>query len=336
MTENRLALVVTTVQPPTPAVVRLASAAASVGARFVVIGDTKTPAGWRLDGVDYLDVEAQRALPWALARALPTRHYARKNLGYLVAFAGGASMVYETDDDNAPLPSWAPRGRVVAGARAALDRGWFNPYQVFGEGLLWPRGLPLQHIRSAGARVSAEALPPTEAPIQQGLANGSPDVDAVWRMVCDRDVRFADGPPIVLPPSTWCPFNSQSTWWTRDVLPLLYLPSHCSFRMTDIWRSFVAQRCLWTTGAGVVFHGAEVEQERNAHELIRDFRDEVPGYRDNTRIVALLERLALTDGAHHADNLRASYAALVAEGIFPADELALVDAWLEACTAVAG
>jgi hypothetical protein len=43
--------------------------------------------------------------------------------------------------------------------------------------------------------------------------------------------------------------------------PLLYLPSHCCFRMTDIWRSFIAQRCLWELGHWVVCQAPELELE---------------------------------------------------------------------------
>ena len=76
-----------------------------------------------------------------------------------------------------------------------------------------------------------------------------------------------------LGPETWCPFNSQSTWWFPVAYPLMYLPSRVSFRMTDIWRGFVAQRCLWELGKGIVFHAAEVVQRRNPHALLRDFAD---------------------------------------------------------------
>ena len=34
----------------------------------------------------------------------------------------------------------------------------------------------------------------------------------------------------------------------------------------------------------LVFHTAEVVQERNVHRLIRDFEDEIPGYTNNFRI----------------------------------------------------
>src|SRR5581483_5657775 len=91
-------------------------------------------------------------------------------------------------------------------------------------------------------------------------------------------------------------FNSQTTWWWPEAFPLLYLPSFCSFRMTDIWRSFVAQRCLWELGHGLVFHASEVIQERNQHNLLRDFGDEVSGYLQNSRLTAALQELRLQPG----------------------------------------
>ena len=100
--------------------------------------------------------------------------------------------------------------------------------------------------------------------------------------------------------------------------------------MTDIWRSFIAQRCLWEIDCGLVFHAPEVVQDRNSHDLMRDFRDEVPGYLHNRRLVECLQRLSLRPGAGNvADNLLRCYQALVAEQFFPSEELALVRSWVE-------
>ena len=99
--------------------------------------------------------------------------------------------------------------------------------------------------------------------------------------------------------------------------------------MCDIWKSFVAQRCLWALGAELVFHAPEVVQDRNPHDYRRDFEDEVPGYLHNARIAEILAGLFLAPGAAAvADNLRACYAALVGAQIFPPAETALVTAWL--------
>lgn len=97
-------------------------------------------------------------------------------------------------------------------------------------------------------------------------------------------------------PDVWCPFNSQTTWWFPAACPLMYLPSFCTFRMTGIWRSFVAQRCLWAMGSALTFHQAEVIQQRNVHNLLKDFEDEVPGYLRNESICEILENVKLKPG----------------------------------------
>lgn len=99
--------------------------------------------------------------------------------------------------------------------------------------------------------------------------------------------------------------------------------------MTDIWRSFIAQRCLWELGYGVVFHGPEVIQERNEHDLMRDFADEVDGYLRNKQLVHILTDLTLKPGdGHQCENLLSCYEGLVAQQFFAEKELILVKAWL--------
>jgi hypothetical protein len=106
--------------------------------------------------------------------------------------------------------------------------------------------------------------------------------------------------------------------------------------MTDIWRSFVAQRCLWELGHGLVFHAAEADQDRNAHNLMRDFTDEIPGYTQNAAIVARLTDLSLKGGRENVtENLLKCYETLTAAGFFPKDELGLVRAWADDVIAAA-
>ncbi len=297
---------------------------------MVAAGDRKGPDQFDLPRCEFLDLAWQQSSDFALARVLPVGHYARKNIAYLQAIRAGAACIYETDDDNAPNAHWMPRSLEVP-ARAVESAGWVNVYRCFSSQLIWPRGLPLDEIVRQGANPPPITSTETRvhAPIQQGLADHSPDVDAVWRLVLDAPFTFDRGPSIYLPPGAWCPFNSQSTWWWPEVYPLLYLPSHCSFRMTDIWRSFIAQRCLWELGHGLVFHAPEVVQERNPHDLMRDFQDEVPGYLRNRELVKVLASCKLAPSkAAVASNLRACYSALVAEGILPKKEMHLLDAWV--------
>lgn len=330
MTSCPLAVVVTTIQPPTKSMYDLSAQLKPHGAPLIVIGDKKGPTSFEVEGAEFYSLDNQLALTLSLPRMLPTGHYARKNIGYLLAMKRGASCIYETDDDNAPLANWAPRSEKVVAQHAAAGR-WFNVYRQFTDELIWPRGFPLDQVTKPKTFQLDSLSPasPVHAPIQQGLADGSPDVDAVWRLILDREIRFATRTSLSLPPGTWCPFNSQSTWWWPLAYPLMYLPSYCSFRMTDIWRSFIAQRCLWAMDSTLVFHASEVFQERNKHNLMHDFEDEISGYRENDRIAELLTGLSLRHGsAHSGENLRTCYQALVAADIIPEKELNLVSAWL--------
>jgi STELLO glycosyltransferases len=330
MSEVSLFSVITTIQRPTEAVLRLSRAMKPIVSRLVIVGDRKGPDSYAGVECEFLSIDSQLRMHSRLAPLLPVGHYARKNLGYIHAIHGGADCIYETDDDNAPMPCWAIRSLSVS-AHRVLTPGWVNAYRQFTTERIWPRGLPLNAVAASceGSPVIADLAEDFEAPIQQALANNSPDVDAVWRLVMDRPFDFNVAPSIFLPVGSWCPFNSQSTWWWPVAYPLMYLPSFCSFRMTDIWRSFIAQRCLWELGRGVVFHSAEVVQERNPHNLMRDFNDEIPGYQKNEELVQRLMGLSLDGGAASVGgNLYKCYSMLVSAGFFPESELALVNAWL--------
>ena len=110
---------------------------------------------------------------------------------------------------------------------------------------------------------------------------------------------------------------------------LLHQPAYCSFRMTDIWRSFVAQRIAVVNGWAILFHKATVWQERNEHNLMRDFEEEVPGYLNNAKIRNMLEALPLTPGTDAiCNNLRQCYELLVNVGLIGEKELPLLEAWL--------
>jgi hypothetical protein len=323
--------VITTIQEPTPSVSRLCDALTAVGAELIVAGDKKGPRTFAVPGARLLTIEDQIASGFRLGRELPTGHYARKNVAYLVAMWRNPECIYETDDDNAPNDNWRPRERRTTACVCSPKR-WANVYRMFSEELIWPRGFPLERITDPGtyARDESESKQGVDALIQQGLVNGSPDVDAVWRLILDRPFWFDRSPSLYLPRGTWCPFNSQTTWWWRPAFPLLYLPSYCSFRMTDIWRSFVAQRCLWEVGSGVVFHAPEVDQDRNPHNLMRDFEDEIPGYLHNQRIVDVLEDIPLMPGPDAVTaNLRRCYEEMVRISVIPSEELGLVDAWID-------
>ena len=296
---------------------------------FIVIGDTKSPKEFSLHGCDFYSIDRQKSLNWKIAKALPVKHYARKNLGYLIAMYKGAEIIIETDDDNFPFQNfWKERKREVNAYRL-VNKDWVNVYKYFTENHIWPRGFALDKIMNA--------LPSTcdvvqvICSIQQGLADNNPDVDAFYRLTLPLPIKFKQHENIALGVNTWCPFNSQNTTWFKEAFPLLYLPSYCNFRMTDIWRSFVAQRIAWTYHWNILFHDSTVWQERNDHNLMNDFRDEIVGYLNNGEIVAELNRLKLKEGAESIfDNLIKCYQLLIDMNLVGNSELTLVELWIEA------
>ena len=313
-------IVLTSIHPPTAQVEGLLR---QPGWQTIFVADLKTPDFPIPEGLHRLSVEDQKAVP--LGAALPWNHYARKNLGYLHAMALGAARLFDTDDDNLPVEPWGPEpaGPPVLAAGAK----WINAYAHFGGGQVWPRGFPLERIGACEAPATRPAGDPTVA-VWQGLVGGDPDVDAIFRLTRPDPVTFRDAPPLVLAAGSYCPFNSQNTLWSPRAFPYLYLPATVTFRFTDILRGLVAQRCFWAHGWSLGFQGATAWQERNPHDLLVDFRDELPCYLQAARVVQILDALPL--GVQPAANLRACYGALAEAALVRREELPLVDLWLQA------
>lgn len=329
------ACVITTIQKPTAAVRKWEKL---FGDRLIVIGDKKSPAEWECGKARYYSLDTQNKLPLESLKFTPENHYARKNVGYLMAMHRlDTDCIFETDDDNFPASEcWPNDGywtirRQTCDAAVVRQKMWCNVYQMMLDGGdCWPRGFPLGRIHDGAPR--SWKIKTVSCPIQQELANADPDVDAVYRLTHKHtEIVFWNEKSIALGDGVWCPFNSQATWWFPDAYPLMYLPIHATFRMCDIWRGFVAQRCLWAMDKSVAFHSpATVLQKRNKHDLLKDFESECAGYLHNEAIAVALEKTKLKSGVGAAsENLRTCYETMVAGGWLPADELKSVDAWIE-------
>ena len=334
MSDN-VAIVVTSINEPSRMLRQVAQGCEKLGQQLIVIGDEASPAAFDLQGARFYSLAAQRELDFKFSAACPTRHYSRKNIGYLVAAQSGADIIIDLDDDCITYDNfWAPRARKQS-APGIGDAGWINVHRYFSEANIWPRGLPLDQIKAsqpAFADLSTEDL---DCPIQQALTDGDPDVDAIYRLTSTLPITFRNDRRVALKQGAWSPFNSQNTAWWRAAFPLLYLPTYCRFRMTDIWRSFVAQRIAWTNDWAVLFQEPTGSQERNEHDLMRDFEDEVPGYLHNKKICETLAALNLKSGIDClSENLIECYESLVALAVFERCELDLVAAWIDDLTIV--
>ncbi len=325
-------VIITTIHLPTRAVRQIAANCPDW--TLLVVGDRKTPEGWNWPGARFLPLSEQLESGGAFAAKCPLNHYARKNIGYLWAIANGAELIAETDDDNIPYPNFLRNIHHQVNGRPVRKSGWENVYAHFTEQKIWPRGFPLELITESLNNRSPLGEPALfDCPVQQYLADGDPDVDAVYRLTTVAETKFQAN-TVILSKGTYCPFNSQNTLFWPDAYPLLYLPAYVSFRMTDIWRSFIAQVCLHALDLHIAFREPTVFQDRNQHSLLGDFADEVPGYLNNARILDILTALPLSpDPSRTGENLWRCYEALVQAGIVPAKELELLELWLQALPA---
>jgi hypothetical protein len=318
------ALVITTINPPTRAV---RGFAAVDGWTVYVAGDKKTPSDWACPDVVYVGPDQQRS---RLGQALPFNHYARKMLGYVRAVSDGATVIADSDDDNIPKDGWSFPGFDGTFPVSPSDAGYVNVYKSFTDMHIWPRGLPLDRVLAPESVVAESALADQEVQVGfwQGLADGDPDVDAIYRLTQGGPCTFDRRDPIVLGEGTLSPFNSQNTAVRSELFALLYLPATVTFRFTDILRGYVAQPVMWAAGFRLGFLDATVFQERNEHDFTKDFESEVPCYlqvREAVDVAAANSK----PGRSVEDNLVAVYEDLYRHDIVAGQELALLDAWLE-------
>ena len=147
MINNKTALVVTSIAAPNDVLRSLAKGALENGVHFWMIGDVPSPKDFQLEGCDFFSLDRQAETGFRTAEIVPKRHYARKNIGYLLAARDGAELIIETDDDNFPRDGfWLERERTQS-VPVLRQNDWVNVYRYFSDALIWPRGLPLDEVQ---------------------------------------------------------------------------------------------------------------------------------------------------------------------------------------------
>jgi hypothetical protein len=314
------AIAVTTIADQSaPGIKKLFKLAEICSSELVIIGDKKTPA-WDVRKlptfVHYFSVEDQIKKWPTLASLLPYNHYARKNLAYLWAMENGVSVLLDTDDDNSSeidvFVVSEKKYRVIES-----DVEWVNVYAYFEGKGIWPRGLPLDEAMKP-ISPAEEMQGELEWSCFQSIVDGDPDLDAIGRMLYPENHFFAEKSPLLLTKMNFCPTNSQATLWKEPLLPLLYLPVTSSFRMTDIWRGIILSGFTREANLNTAFGKLGFQQDRNVHNLISDFLDEVSGHVSNRLIKKLSDdiwRLTPNIMENWESALTAIYEELQAEGL---------------------
>ena len=355
-------VVITTINSPTTTIKQMA---ALKDWAFVLVGDLSTPEPTELMSHDkfvFLSPQDQEELGYDILRFIPWRHFGRKNIGYLFAIEHGAKVtwfrtlintpvrlsptllqeIYDTDDDNILLTDELPTeaalkmncttvpAQPLPGMTDPTSAQVYNPYLPYSHYLSWPRGYPLRHIRKHGVRLAPSApCPNADIGVYQFLADRDPDVDAIYRLTRHLPLNFAQGPTLVYPQHVFAPYNAQATLFKQSAFWSLLLPVTVHGRVSDIWRSYIAQPVLWGTGSHLAFTSPKVYQDRNVHDYIKDFVAEDHLYKRTDALLKLLQEIAKEhvdiDAAHA---IEICYVALYERGFLEITDVYLLQAWL--------
>ncbi len=284
-------LVITTINKPTEAVLRFLEILPDER-KIIIVWDRKWPADYiKHDRLIFLDIDTQYELYPEFAKALPEKHYARKNIWYYHAIKLWADYIAETDDDNIPYDFYPQFIDDKEFSCNVIEDLWsVNIYKYFTNEHIWPRWLDLQCINKDlnESKISEKLIKPY---IQHSLEDKDPDVDAIYRLVLWKEVFFDKNKNIALWNNTRCPFNTQNTYWHKEAFPFLYVPHTVIWRACDIWKSYIAQRGIKEMEGTVLFQSPTVYQERNEHNLQIDFNEEVVCYKEAANLIENLKNI---------------------------------------------
>ncbi len=326
---DKISLVITSISSPNKVLIKLADGCVQHNYDFIVLGDIKSPSKFKLKGCGFYSINRQHKTGFKYAELCPEGHYVRKNIGYLLAIQKGANVIVETDDDNEPYDRFWDKPLLTYHAPTARKTGWLNCFRYFTSEKIWPRGFPLTKISDPLPSLDTFSFQTTKCPIQQGLSDGIPDLDSIGHRTVPLPLYFENNKNIVLKSGSWCPFNSQNTTWLKEAFPLMYLPACVSSRLTDIWRSFIAQRIAWANNWGILFHEPTMLHKRNKHNYDDDYAEERPMYLLNEKMCEELSSLPLKSGVNNLEtNLLLCYERLIKTGIIDKMELDLLKTWL--------
>ena len=204
----------------------------------------------------------------------------RRNFAILEAFERGAETIALIDDDNIPYNNWFKNIHVhkkIKCKEIKINKIIFDPVGYTNHSNLWHRGMPLELVNNRKYKNGKKYL--IEPDIQANFWNGDPDIDAVCRMIFKPECKFRKN---IFPffSKKISPFNSQNTLLKRNVIKDYFLFPHIG-RMDDIWAAFYVTSKKYK----VIYTEPTVYQNRNIHNLVKDFRDEYIGYVNSLKLV---------------------------------------------------
>lgn len=360
--------VLTTIFTPTEAVRRFLYLSTWC---VVIVGDFEKPKDYNIPSslrrrMLFLSHHDQKRMRSKFVDSLPWNSFSRKNIGYLYAISHGAEIIWDFDDDNI-LKFWLENAAVdqkqwietflvanitvseIDNVEKAL---FFNPYNYLGskEQKIWPRGFPLKEIlpsRNQMFNFMEKRFPSEKIGILQSLADHQPDVDAIYRLT-EQTPYFFDkayskrNNTIILPYGLYSPMNAQATLHFKKAFFCLYLPVTVNGRVSDIWRSYIAEALLSLRGLYVGFLPRPlVDQDRNVHSYEGDFQAELPLYSQTSVFVQTLDSwrrniISLKDHEKRSfeDLMEDLYVKLYEWGFIEIADVTNIQLWLQSIVSV--
>ena len=282
-------VIITTINKPTETILKHIN---NKEYDVIIVGDNKTPDDYKNLNCIYLDIPSQKKLFPELSELLPYNHYCRKNLGYLYAIKKGYKIIYETDDDNIPYDNF---DNILQYSKIQLiteqNNIWINIFKYFtNSAYIWPRGFPLSLLKNE-PNYLIQYTDNTPS-IINGLIENDPDVDAIFRIVCNHQdsIKWEKDKCVLIDNKNVCVFNTQNTFWLNPELFIcILIPCSVSFRYCDILRGIINNVILKKTNNYMMYSSPNVVQNRNEHDLINDFKSEYEMYIHNENILNFIE-----------------------------------------------
>jgi len=337
--QNKKMLVITSINKPNQAIKNFEKLCKKNNTDFIFVADKKTPKFKYGDDLKFLSLKDQESLSFKVCKKIPINSYSRKNIGYLYSILRGAKKIYETDDDNYPKKNFFSQNIENLKHYRIKENGFINIYKYFLNKKIdiWPRGLPLSKIKTAKKSFIELKKQSEKFSIIQRLCDENPDVDAIYRLINKKiDIKFDKNKSFYANNKSYIPFNSQNTIWFKEAFPLMYLPTYCTMRATDIWRSYIATHIMNKLNMKILFTSSTVYQKRNIHNLYNDFKLEIPVYIDVENLIKELNTIKIYNAKDYMlINLFNCYKKLVDKKFFDKRELKLIKLWCEDISEIA-
>eukprot|EP00047_Mylnosiga_fluctuans_P018471 m.71428 g.71428 ORF g.71428 m.71428 type:complete len:823 (+) comp7633_c0_seq1:14-2482(+) len=177
----------------------------------------------------------------------------RRLIGYNYAIRQHAEYIFDAHEHAVPT---APLSKMLDAKKFVYVGTTINPYGYFGHPSMWPRGFRLSDVgrptetfdQADAVTAAGSGLRPRPL-IRTSLTDGSPDVDALFRLTrcvhgTTPNITFEQRTPLaVVGASTYLPY-SYGTMYEYDAFWALYTPLSVPASVGDIWRALWAQRGL--------------------------------------------------------------------------------------------